>query len=94
MLAIRIHLDDATQNHGALRVITGSHRFGRMSDEQIQSMVAATEAHVCEVRAGDVMIMRPLLLHASSRCESPGHRRVIHIEYAAFDLPDGLEWCT
>jgi hypothetical protein len=36
--------------------------------------------------------MRPLLLHASARSTSPRPRRVVHIEYAARDLPQGLEW--
>jgi hypothetical protein len=36
--------------------------------------------------------MCPLTLHASAAAETIGHRRVIHIEYAADDLPAGLEW--
>ena len=38
------------------------------------------------------MLMRPLLLHASSSSSKPEPRRVIHLEYAADDLPGGLEW--
>jgi hypothetical protein len=37
-------------------------------------------------------MMRPLLLHASSPSNGPGHRRVIHLEYAAKALPFGVEW--
>jgi len=36
--------------------------------------------------------MRPLLLHASGKSKGMGHRRVLHIEYAGFELPDGLRW--
>jgi len=36
--------------------------------------------------------MCPLTLHASGPSASANHRRVIHIEYAAADLPVGLEW--
>ena len=36
--------------------------------------------------------MRPLVLHASAAAQSPSHRRVIHIEYASEDLPNGLQW--
>ena len=36
--------------------------------------------------------MRPLLLHASASGTALGHRRVIHLEYAAEALPEGLEW--
>jgi hypothetical protein len=46
----------------------------------------------CTVGAGGVVLMRPLLLHASSPATVAGHRRVIHLEFAAADLPGGLEW--
>jgi hypothetical protein len=36
--------------------------------------------------------MRPLLLHASSRSKTTRHRRILHLEYAAFTLPAGLAW--
>jgi len=39
-----------------------------------------------------IMLMRPLLLHASSKSRMGEHRRVIHIEYVACDLPAGLSW--
>lgn len=92
ILAMRIHLDDATSTHGALRVIPGSHCLGRLTNEQLAELTSTTETVTCDVHAGDVMLMRPLLVHASSRCEQPKHRRVVHLEYAAFDLPGGLEW--
>jgi ectoine hydroxylase-related dioxygenase (phytanoyl-CoA dioxygenase family) len=92
MVALRIHLDDADEAHGALRVIPGSHRAGRLSPDQVNEWVAGTAAECVHVRVGDVMLMRPLLLHASSPCQVPGHRRVVHIEYSADDLPGGLEW--
>jgi hypothetical protein len=47
--------------------------------------------------AGDVLAMRPLLLHASgvSHHDAASHRRVIHLEFAADrQLPDGFAWHT
>ena len=41
---------------------------------------------------GDALLMRPLILHASGRSTSDRHRRILHIEYAGNDLPDGLHW--
>ncbi len=38
--------------------------------------------------------MKPLVLHAPSAASDPRHRRVIHIEFAAVDLPRGLSWFT
>ncbi len=92
MLTIRLHLDDADEGNGALRVLPGSHLFGRLSPDRIREMRAQKPETVCAVSAGDAMLMRPLLLHASSRSVSSRHRRVLHIEYAAFALPSGLQW--
>jgi hypothetical protein len=36
--------------------------------------------------------MRPMLLHASSKSTSSRSRRVLHLEYAGFDLPAGMKW--
>jgi acyl carrier protein len=46
----------------------------------------------CAANRGDVILMRPLILHSSSESTNPNHRRVLHIEYACAPLPFGLEW--
>lgn len=92
MLTVRLHLDEADASNGALRVLSGSHRLGRLSAPQVRELRAAQSEVLCAVAAGDALLMRPLLLHASGRSTSPRHRRVLHIEYAAFDLPPGLAW--
>jgi hypothetical protein len=92
MLSVRIHLDDTSAANGALRVIPGSHTQGRLSAEEIGRWTTSREPVKIEAPAGSVFLMRPHLLHASSAAESPGQRRVIHIEYAGDDLPFGLEW--
>jgi ectoine hydroxylase-related dioxygenase (phytanoyl-CoA dioxygenase family) len=91
MIAFRIHLDDCSIMNGALKVIPGSHRQGKLSAYQIAQYRKQT-AVVCEAQAGDLLIMRPLLLHQSSAGSQPSHRRVIHLEYAATDLPGNLRW--
>jgi len=92
MLTIRIHLDDADESNGALRVLPGSHRLGRVSARRIQALRSERSDVLCAADAGDALLMRPLLLHASSRSRSQRHRRVLHIEYAAFSLPNELHW--
>ena len=92
MLAVRLHLDDADASNGALRVLPGSHRFGRLSSDRVQKLRAEGSEVVCAVSAGDALLLRPLLLHASSRSTQPRHRRVLHIEYAGFQLPPELQW--
>ena len=92
MLALRIHLDHADERNGALRVVSGSHRFGKMTDDEVERAVEKGFVVSCEMRAGAALIMRPLLLHASRPALAPTHRRVIHIEYAVDELPAPLEW--
>jgi ectoine hydroxylase-related dioxygenase (phytanoyl-CoA dioxygenase family) len=91
MLAVRIHLDDCTRDNGALRVLPGTHRFGWIDHEAGLWRSRVPEV-CCEVRAGGLLLMRPLILHASSPAATPAHRRVLHFEFASFDLPGGLEW--
>lgn len=92
MLTVRLHLDDCDENNGALRVLPGTHRLGRLDAQRIRALREQQEEIVCDVAAGGALIMRPLLLHASGRSRSNRHRRVLHIEYAAFTLPEPLEW--
>ena len=92
MLAVRVHLDDCGRGNGPLRVLPGSHRAGRIPSTEIQAWRRRVAEVTCVVPRGGLLVMRPLLLHASSPAKSPAHRRVIHIEYAATDLAGGLEW--
>jgi ectoine hydroxylase-related dioxygenase (phytanoyl-CoA dioxygenase family) len=92
MIALRVHLDACTATNGPVRVIDGSHRFGRLSPEAIDEMRQRERAQDCLVAQGGVLAFRPLLLHASAPAQQPGHRRVIHIEYAGESLAAPLEW--
>jgi ectoine hydroxylase-related dioxygenase (phytanoyl-CoA dioxygenase family) len=95
MVAIRLHLDDSGSDNGPLRVIPGSHRSGRLSRSQIAASREETGEVICEAPMGAALLMRPLLLHASSPARSPSHRRVIHIEYAPEGiLPPPLDWAS
>jgi ectoine hydroxylase-related dioxygenase (phytanoyl-CoA dioxygenase family) len=91
MLAIRLHLDESGPDNAPLRVIGGSHKEGRLSADQIAGWEKGN-CEVCTVLRGGALLMRPLLLHASSICALPKPRRVIHFEFASCDLPDGLDW--
>jgi ectoine hydroxylase-related dioxygenase (phytanoyl-CoA dioxygenase family) len=92
ILTVRIHLDQTDETNGALRVIAGSHRDGRLGPEAIEQWKAAGSAVLCRVPAGGTLLMRPLLLHASSPGTQPARRRVIHLEFSTEKLPGGLEW--
>lgn len=87
VLAVRIHLDPCLSDNGALRVLPQTHQLGRLSPKDITTLQQQIAPQVCTANAGDVLLMRPLLLHASSKAIAFGHRRVIHFEYAAAQLP-------
>jgi hypothetical protein len=89
-ITIRVHLDDCDETNGALKVVPGSHQRGVVPPETIIDFTSA--ATVCPVVAGGVMLMKPLLLHASNRSTSNRPRRVIHLEFSAEELPVGLAW--
>lgn len=87
---IRIHLDDTDADNGALKVVAGSHLKGIYRPENIDW--SNERESVCDVPKGGVMIMKPLLLHSSSRTTNGKKRRVIHIEFSNGELPAGLKW--
>ncbi len=91
IFTIRIHLDSTNDLNGALKVVPGSHakQFSDKEKEKITSQIAPT---IIEVREGGVQLMKPLLLHSSSKSLSQKRRRVIHLEFCSLDLPNGLEW--
>jgi ectoine hydroxylase-related dioxygenase (phytanoyl-CoA dioxygenase family) len=92
MISVRIHLDQCGEENGALRVVSGSHLLGKLPEQQSARMGAEASSAMCPAEAGDAVLMRPLLVHASSASTTPKHRRVIHIDFAAVDLPDGMRW--
>ncbi len=92
MLTVRIHLDPTDESNGALKVISGSHRQGKLTTVEIDRWKQTSPGISCNCEAGGILLMRPLLLHASSIAIVPSHRRVIHLEYASQPLPAGLDW--
>jgi hypothetical protein len=92
MVSLRVHLDPCAAENGALKFISGSHQHGILDSADLSSWRDNHPHVICPADTGDVVIMRLLLLHSSSKSQVPGHRRVLQIEYAGVDLPGGLEW--
>lgn len=91
IVALRIHIDDSGPDNGPLRLIPGSHNE-RLSDKEIDRAVTDGPQVTCKVGKGGVIAMRPLVVHASSKCTSDRPRRVLHIEYApGLEFSDGVE---
>jgi hypothetical protein len=90
-VTIRIHLDDARESNGALKVIPGSHNK-KLNNEEISLITQNSYSQLCEVDAGCLHVIKPLLLHSSSKSTNQKHRRVIHLEFNSIELTNGLEW--
>ncbi|MEW7279032.1 phytanoyl-CoA dioxygenase family protein [Aquimarina sp. 2201CG1-2-11] len=89
-ITIRIHLDDTDKNNGALKVIPKSHLEGII---RVESKEWDTKKeHICEVKKGGIMLMKPLTLHASNRTLNDKQRRVIHLEFNSLQLHEPLNW--
>ncbi|MDQ3480113.1 MAG: phytanoyl-CoA dioxygenase family protein, partial [Actinomycetota bacterium] len=91
MVTLRFSLDACGPDQGPLRVIPGTHH--RLLDrDEVSRTVDRGPQRSCTTAAGGVVIMRPLVLHASSPARQARHRRVLHIEFGPPDLPNGLRW--
>jgi ectoine hydroxylase-related dioxygenase (phytanoyl-CoA dioxygenase family) len=91
IVALRVHLDASTRENGPLRVVERSHLIGVLTDQSVSDHVAKHRQTTCLVPRGGVLVMRPLLIHSSSKAKTGEPRRVIHIEYAySLDLKAGL----
>jgi ectoine hydroxylase-related dioxygenase (phytanoyl-CoA dioxygenase family) len=92
ILTMRIHLDKTAEHNGALRVLARSHQYGRIPSSEILNLAENGDIVTCSAEPGDVLLMRPLLLHSSRKSRAPSHRRVIHIEFSSVTLPSPLQW--
>jgi ectoine hydroxylase-related dioxygenase (phytanoyl-CoA dioxygenase family) len=92
VIALRLHLDNSSAENGPLRVLPGTHTMGVLNDDAIHDLSIQIAPVDCLVPKGGVLVMRPLIVHASSKSRSEMRRRVLHIEYAASaKFSDGLE---
>lgn len=94
MITVRVHLDDCGPDNGPLEVIPGSHAHGYLDDSACRRLIERGPRVPCIARAGDAVLMRPLLLHGSPKAASPRHRRVAHFEFAGDPLPLPLRWAN
>ena len=81
LLAVRLHLDPCGATNGPLRVSPGSHREGMIPSAACGERAARGGEVTCLAEEGEAILMRPLLLHASSQATLPARRRVLHFVY-------------
>lgn len=92
MMTIRIHLDPVPATNAPLLIAPGSHLLGRVPETEIEGAVTRHGVVACLAQAGDIWAYSTPILHASDAAAEPRRRRVLQVDYAAEDLPGGLEW--
>jgi ectoine hydroxylase-related dioxygenase (phytanoyl-CoA dioxygenase family) len=76
-------LDDFTARNGALRVVPGSHKWGRAPERD-----AKPEGEILVTgKAGDVVVMNAHLWHGGSENFTDRQRRAMHVYYTRGDKP-------
>ena len=93
MITVRIHLDKVCDQNAPLLIAVGSHRIGKIAVDNIEQAVDACQVVECTAERGDIWIYATPIIHASAESKVNAHRRVLQVDYADFDLPNGLEWC-
>lgn len=91
LLAVRVHVDHCSPEDGPLRVVPGSQQFGRLEPEHA-ARAGRTAGVEVSAKRGDALLMRPLVLHASSKSSGSSLRRVLHFVFGPETLPYGLVW--
>jgi ectoine hydroxylase-related dioxygenase (phytanoyl-CoA dioxygenase family) len=92
MVTLRIHLDDCDAENAPLLIAPGSHRLSRVPARDTADHAERIGRMACLAVAGDIWLYATPILHASEKARSPARRRVVQIDYAAAELPGGLEW--
>lgn len=92
MLAASVHLDDADEENGCLRVIPGSHKEGPLKHVGMHYLnhkeYPISDGTPCPAKAGDVLFFNYLTIHGSDRNRSERTRRNVLFQYRdATDYP-------
>lgn len=81
-------LDDFTAENGAIRMVPGSHRWGRLPQEVLPDPLAPHPDQVLLTgRAGDVVIMNTHMWHGATANRTAAPRRALHSFYCRWDKP-------
>lgn len=92
MVTARAHLDDVPATNAPLLVARGSHTYGRIAVGDVDEVVSRCGTATCTAEAGDVWLYATPILHASEAASTPTSRRVLQVDFAAEELPYGLQW--
>ena len=89
MIAGIIHLREATDEMGCLRVVPGSHKMGRVADsggqEEFASQYPIEESVALEAEPGDIAFFHYLTVHGSKPNTSDKTRKTVLVQMHAGD---------
>ena len=81
-------LDDFTADNGTLRVVPGSHRWGRRPEDVLEDPQRPHPGETLVTgRAGDVVVMNSHLWHGGTANRTPRRRLALHAFYCRWDKP-------
>ncbi|GKQ49703.1 phytanoyl-CoA dioxygenase family protein [Bradyrhizobium sp. Ce-3] len=92
MVTLRVHIDAVPANNAPLLIAPGSHRLGRIAEDEVRAVVRRCGTVACLAEPGDVWLYATPILHASEAAAAPAHRRVLQVDFSVDRLPGGLEW--
>lgn len=92
MVTLRMHLDPVPADNAPLLIAPGSHLSGRVTEDQVEEVVARCGTASCTAEAGDIWLYATPILHASDAARTPSSRRVLQLDFAAREPGAGLEW--
>lgn len=88
LVAVRLHIDDCQHEHGPLKVVAGTHQYGRINESTLPQLRDQKGEQECTLSKGGAVIMRPLIVHSSSKAIQTNGRRVLHFLYAPGNLAE------
>lgn len=81
-------LDDFTPENGAIRMVPGSHRWGRLPQEALADPLAPHPDEVLLTgQAGDVVVMNAHMWHGATANRTAAPRTAMHAFYCRRDRP-------
>lgn len=92
MLTLRLHLDPVDADNAPLLIAPGSHRYGRVPESEVATLVTRHGTYACIAGRGDIWLYATPILHASDAAATPRNRRVLQLDYSADRLPGDLDW--
>jgi ectoine hydroxylase-related dioxygenase (phytanoyl-CoA dioxygenase family) len=92
MITFRIHLDDTNKDNECLKVLPRSHLLGILDQPSLIKYLEDNMEVNYFASAATALVMRPHILHSSSKTTKPNQKRILDLEYSSYELPNGVYW--